>query len=83
MANNMTESIVKANRAEWLVPHSTETRPVLVSPNHSPFTQSWICEHAAPQAAAEDGQTILCAACCEARTSGAEFVDESGQRENW
>ena len=84
---NMSENIVETNRIEWLLPHSTQPRPILVSPNHSsgsvPFLQSWICDHAAPQAATMEGQIILCGGFCAARKAGAEFVDESGQRENW
>src|SRR6266849_245901 len=73
MATISIDKIIKANRTEWIVPHSTQPRPVLVFPNSGPghFT-SWICEEAAPQRATEEGQIIVCESCHAALAAGAE-----------
>jgi hypothetical protein len=69
-------TIVKANRDEWIAPVPTNpTRSVILEPNPNtgPF-EGWICEHAAPQAATEDSQIIVCDVCLAALDAGAETV---------
>ena len=71
----LDRKVVKANRAEWIPPLSLVAAPsVIISPNlNSPFP-SWICEHAAPQAATEEGQVIACETCYEALAIGADIA---------
>jgi hypothetical protein len=47
------------------------------NPNlRSGINESWICDHAAPQASTEEGQIIVCEACLEALDAGARIVKE-------
>jgi hypothetical protein len=47
----MEHNVVKAEKAEWLAPPSTKPVLVFQNPNlRSGINESWICDHAAPQA---------------------------------
>jgi hypothetical protein len=73
----MEHNVVKAEKAEWLAPPSTKPVLVFQNPNlRSGINESWICDHAAPQASTEEGQIIVCEACLEALDAGARIVKE-------
>ena len=68
--------IIEAKETAWLEPFTAQLRSVLVFPNPRSNFRSLICDEAAPEAATEEGQVILCTPCFAAYKAGAEIVPD-------